>query len=127
MCLDSPARDVVSLLNDRGIDEVLGRDLQQRLLSLFLSSVDDRPHFASMYDEYLLHWDFRVSGRFALLSDVKGVERYRAWIPSTLRRLGRTLGRVQHSMEGAGEVVRVLSEFSPDISYGAQDPWGGIA
>jgi aminoglycoside/choline kinase family phosphotransferase len=125
MCLDSPARDIVSLLNDRGIDEVLGRDLQKRLLALVLSYVDDRSHFASMYDEYLLHWDFRVSGRFALLSDVKGVERYRAWIPSTLRRLGRTLARVRNSLDGAADVLHVLSDFSPEISYGAQDPWGG--
>jgi aminoglycoside/choline kinase family phosphotransferase len=126
MCIDSPARDIVSLLNDRGIDEVLGRELQQRLLSFYQSLGNSHPHFASLYDEYLLHWDFRVSGRFAFLSGHKGIERYRAFIPSTLRRLGRTLGRVKDSMEGAGDVVRVLSEFSPEISYGAQDPWGGL-
>lgn len=126
MCLDSPARDVVSLLNDRGMDEALGRDRQQRLLSYFMSSLNSHSDFASLYDEYLLHWDFRVSGRFALLSDGKGVERYRSWIPGTLRRLGRTLGRVQHRIEGAAEVLRALIEFSPEISYGARDPWGGI-
>jgi aminoglycoside/choline kinase family phosphotransferase len=127
MCLDSPARDIVSLLNDRGLDEGLGRERQQRLLSFFMSRINQHQEFARLYDEYLLLWDFRVAGRFALLADSRGVERYRAWIPSTLRRLGRTLARTQHRIDGAAETLQALSSFSPEVAQGGSDPWGGIA
>jgi aminoglycoside/choline kinase family phosphotransferase len=123
MCMDSPARDVVSLLNDRGSDIALGKDRQRQLLDYYRNEIGGPPDFLQLYDEYLLLWDFRVSGRFALLADKKGVERYRAWIPSTLRRLGRTLVRASKHIPHAEEALSVLARFSPEVDQGRQDPW----
>jgi aminoglycoside/choline kinase family phosphotransferase len=126
MCLDSPARDVVSLLNDRGMDEALGRERQQRLLSFYLQHSHADSSFAALYDEYLLLWDFRVSGRFALLAEKRGVARYATWIPGTLQRLGRTLARVQREWPEASDALAVLAAFSPEIKAGSLDPWGAV-
>jgi aminoglycoside/choline kinase family phosphotransferase len=126
MCLDSPARDVVSLLNDRGLDEALGRERQQRLLAFYTDQINRTARFSDLYDEYLLLWDFRVAGRFALLAHKRGVGHYAEWIPGTLRRLGRTLARVQGRIAGAHEALRVLTAFSPEIAEGARDPWGAV-
>lgn len=126
MCLDSPARDVVSLLNDRDADSTLGRARQQELLALFMRDINRHTNFPSLYDEYLLLWDFRVAGRFALLSEQRGIARYGAWLPGTVRRLGRTLSRVRASIPHADEALRALQAFSPLIKEGSEDPWGGI-
>jgi aminoglycoside/choline kinase family phosphotransferase len=126
MCLDSAARDVVSLLNDRGMDEALGRDRQQRLLAFYMEQQRLTASFAALYDEYLLLWDFRVSGRFALLAEQRGIARYSAWIPGTVARLGRTLARLQNSWPEARQALIELAAFSPDIKRGSLDPWGGV-
>ncbi len=123
MCLDSPARDVVSLLNDRDSDSSLGRDRQRKLLSFFMKEINSHPQFPQLYDEYLLLWDFRVSGRFALLAQKRGILHYKAWIPGTLRRLGRTLTRAQKAIPHAAEALAVLSSFSPEVEEGRRDPW----
>jgi aminoglycoside/choline kinase family phosphotransferase len=123
MCIDSPARDVVSLLNDRDSDTALGQERQRRLLQLFMREINSHRSFPQMYDEYLLLWDLRVSGRFALLAEKRGVERYKAWIPGTLRRLGRTLVRARNSIPHAEEALVALSRFSPEIAQGQREPW----
>lgn len=126
MCLDSPARDVVSLLNDRDADSMLGRERQGDLLALFMRDINRYPNFPSLFDEYLLLWDFRVAGRFALLSEQRGIARYGAWLPGTVRRLGRTLTRVRATIPHADEALQALQAFSPLIKEGSDDPWGGI-
>jgi aminoglycoside/choline kinase family phosphotransferase len=123
MCLDSPARDIVSLLNDRDSDSALGRERQRRLLSFFMTEINSYPSFPQLYDEYLLLWDFRVSGRFALLAEKRGVERYKMWIPGTLRRLGRTLVRAKQTIPYAEDALAVLARFSPEVEQGRRDPW----
>jgi aminoglycoside/choline kinase family phosphotransferase len=123
MCLESPARDVVSLLNDRDSDSALGKERQRRLLSFFMQEINSHPNFPQMYDEYLLLWDFRVSGRFALLAEKQGIVRYKAWIPGTLRRLGRTLVRTKKVIPHAEEALAALSRFSSEIEQGRRDPW----
>ncbi len=123
MCLDSPARDVVSLLNDRDSDSALGRERQRRLLSFFMREINSHRDFQRLYDEYLLLWDFRVSGRFALLAERRGIQRYNAWIPGTLRRLGRTLVRARKLIPYAEDALAVLSGFSPEVDEGRRDPW----
>lgn len=123
MCLDSPARDVVSLLNDRDSDSALGRERQRELLALFMRDVNTHENFPLLYDEYLLLWDFRVSGRFALLAEQRGIARYKTWIPGTLRRLGRTLVRAKATVPGADEALAVLSRFSTYVREGSEDPW----
>ena len=123
MCLDSPARDVVSLLNDRDSDSALGRERQRELLRKYMDEVNTFPEFPQLYDEYLLLWDFRVSGRFALLAEQRGIARYKTWIPGTLRRLGRTLVRAKSTIPEVDEAFDALVRFSPFIKEGSNDPW----
>lgn len=122
-CLDSCVRDIVSILNDRSTDEALGPDLQLELLREYpgRQAIQD---FNRLYLEYLFLWDCRVSGRFALLSQ-RGKDHYRQWIPSTLRRLGRT---VSHLIERGGyakieDFAVVLEALSPEFASGRDDPW----
>lgn len=119
MCLDSPARDVVSLLNDRGTDELLGAERHARLLRYYLDNINAHPDFLDLYQDYLLLWDFRVSGRFALLSDQRGIAHYQQWIPGTLRRLGRTLQTNRGRYAHAESALTQLCRFSEEISQGA--------
>ena len=123
MCLDSPARDIVSLLNDRDSDIALGRQRQRELLRFFMDEINIHPSFPLMYDEYLILWDLRVSGRFALLSEQRGMPRYAVWLPGTLRRLGRTLFRARDSIPEAGPALEALINFSPEVRQGFNEPW----
>src|SRR5690606_4567336 len=66
MSIVSPVRDIVSLINDRDTDSALGKTRHAALLSYFMKELSPGPDFARRYNEYLLHWDFRVSGRFVL-------------------------------------------------------------
>lgn len=124
--LASPLRDLVSLINDRGIDQALGASQQKVLIEYFSKQVQPQLSVESlmrMYNETLLQWDFRVSGRFVLLTEKKGVERYKQWLPGTLRRLGRSLARSQKYFSGVDDCLEILSKLSPEIKEGIQDPW----
>lgn len=123
MCCVSPVRDIVSLINDRDTDTALGQTRHSKLLFYFMQTLNVDEQFASRYNEYLLHWDFRVSGRFVLLAEQRGIERYRQWIPGTLRRLGRTLIRTHKDIHHLDDVLEVLTKLSPEIREGAEDPW----
>jgi aminoglycoside/choline kinase family phosphotransferase len=123
MSVNSPVRDLISLLNDRDIDMALGKSRHQRLLNYFVEQAQLGPQFVNWYNEYLLHWDFRVSGRFLQLADKRGIERYRQWVPGTLRRLGRTLVRAHTQLHGLDDVLDMLTNLSPEIAEGAGDPW----
>lgn len=123
MCLVSPVRDIVSLINDRDTDTALGRTRHTNLLAYFMQQLAVDSSFADRYNEYLLHWDFRVSGRFVLLAEQRGIARYGKWIPGTLRRLGRTLMRAHKGMHGLSDVLDMLIKLSPEIREGTEDPW----
>ncbi len=123
MSMNSPVRDIVSLINDRDTDTALGKSRHATLLAYFMEKLAVDEMFPQRYDEYLLHWDFRVSGRFVLLAEQRGVERYRQWIPGTLRRLGRTLIRAHRHMHRLDDALEVLIRLSPEIKEGVEDPW----
>lgn len=123
MCLVSPVRDIVSLINDRDTDSALGKTLHGKLLSYFMQQLAVDDAFSNRYNEYLLHWDFRVSGRFVLLAEQRGIARYGKWIPGTLRRLGRTLVRAHKNIHGLSDVLEMLTKLSPEIREGTEDPW----
>jgi aminoglycoside/choline kinase family phosphotransferase len=123
MSLVSTSRDICSLINDRDTDSALGKTRHAALLSYYMRELAVDENFGRRYDEYLLHWDFRVSGRFCLLADQRGVEKYRKWIPGTLRRLGRTLMRAQKHMHKLDDVLEILTKLSPEIKEGTEDPW----
>lgn len=121
--INSPVRDIISLINDRDMDSALGKTRHAELLKYFVDSVKPGKDFARWYNEYLLHWDFRVSGRFVQLAEKRGQKQYLKWVPGTLRRLGRTLRRAQRDIHGLDDVLQIVSELSPEIGEGYQDPW----
>jgi aminoglycoside/choline kinase family phosphotransferase len=122
-CTVSPVRDIVSLINDRDIDVSLGKSLHRQVLEYYMKEMGTGEGFQEQYNECLLHWDLRVAGRFIYLSEKKRAERYREWVPGTLRRIGRTLFRVEHSMRKVDDVITILSGLSDEIREGLEDPW----
>jgi aminoglycoside/choline kinase family phosphotransferase len=122
-CTVSPVRDIVSLINDRDIDVSLGKSLHRQLLEYYMKEMETGESFQEQYNECLLHWDLRVAGRFIYLCEKKKAERYREWVPGTLRRIGRTLFRVEHSMPKVDDVIDILSGLSGEIREGLEDPW----
>lgn len=121
--------DVVSLLNDRDMDSLLGPELYHSLVltaaSTLTSSVDDRARFLWEYDRVLLQRDLKVSGRFAKLVQVRGLLQYGKWIPGTLRRIGRTLERIIAQGEPYPAYDSFLTAVSPlfeEIRQGYEDP-----
>lgn len=122
-CLTSPARDVVSLLNDRGTDEALGRERHSQLLRYYMRELGCRLDFAFQYDITLLHWDLRVSGRFVKLGIKMQTGFYEQFIPGTLRRLGRTLARCHRTLAGLEDMLEILVAMSPEVRSGSDDVW----
>lgn len=119
------AYDAVGLLNDRDTDSALGTEHYVELVRYFASKWRAHHPFYEEYDRTLLQRDLKVAGRFAKLVSVRGLNQYGAWIPGTLRRLGRTLERLT---EGRGEraaysrLLEIMTEIVPDVRAGADDP-----
>jgi hypothetical protein len=84
--------DVIGLLNDRDTDSALGAHLYNSLLSYFFSLFNEDLRFE--YYMGLLQRDLKVAGRFAKLSQERGLKQYEAWIPGTVRRIGETLEKL---------------------------------
>ncbi len=120
-CYESYARDLASLLNDRDMDSLLGEEVQRLGYGAFLKGKGwqengkEAESFHLHYLQYLLHWDFRVSGRFALLAEKKSRTQYAAWIPGTVRRLHRGLLALEKEFPEVPDAIsiveRVCQEF----------------
>ncbi len=80
--------DVVSLLNDRDTDALIGEKFYETLLSYFFSKIEDPSR--NDYLKVLLQRDLKVAGRFAKLV-TNGRDSYEQWISGTLSRIERTL------------------------------------
>jgi len=98
--LAPPQYDLASLLNDRETDRVIGPDMENRLLDYYLRKREemgeaplDRDEFFADYVLSALQRDCKVVGRFYYLDTVKGKPGYKKYIPPTLKRLRRNLGR----------------------------------
>jgi aminoglycoside/choline kinase family phosphotransferase len=122
-CLVSPARDIVSLINDRGMDDLLGKTKHSALLKFFVKELQYSADFEFIYNMTLLHWDLRVTGRFVKLNQKFKTDKYQQWIPSTLRRLGRTLQRAEKTLHGLDSLLEVAYKLSPEVREGFTDPW----
>jgi aminoglycoside/choline kinase family phosphotransferase len=114
-CFTSPARDIVSLINDRGMNELLGAELHSSLYKFYKDSLDLGDAFDRIYDLTLLHWDLRVSGRFIKLNQKFETDRYSEWLPSTLRRLAHTLKRMQPSFDSLSDLMEISIRISPEM------------
>jgi len=120
--LAPPAYDLVSLLNDRDMDEALGGELYRECLERFRLNSGFDAGFYRMYDQVLLQRDFKVAGRFEKLASVRGLENYRKWIPGTLRRIGATLERIVATNSQPIDFsasLEVLCRYFPEIRSGA--------
>lgn len=98
--LAPPQYDLASLLNDRETDSVVKPDIEARLIDYYLERREalgaprmDRGEFLADYILSALQRDFKVVGRFYYLDLVKGKPGYKKYIPPTLARLRRNLGR----------------------------------
>ncbi|MCB0353516.1 MAG: phosphotransferase [Bdellovibrionales bacterium] len=120
--LNSPVRDILALLNDRDIDSALGKSRHAELLSYFIETAKVKD-FARLYNEYLFHWDCRVSGRFGLLAYQKGRKKYEQWIDGTLRRLARTILRTHRDFPGMDDLLEIGMRYLPAMREGVEDPW----
>ncbi|MFN8389138.1 MAG: phosphotransferase [Bdellovibrionota bacterium] len=115
--------DLVSLLNDRDMDSVLGGDRYRLIIAAFRRTRTDPGQFAAEYDRVLLQRDLKVAGRFAKLSALRGLRQYERWIPGTVRRIGSTLERLT-AREGDtphyGGALDLLQRYLPDVRAGAE-------
>lgn len=109
-CQASCARDIVSLINDRDMDQALGPKLHRELLDYFISRAHHKD-FEKMFLEHTLQWDLRVSGRFHLFVEQRGMPEYAKWIPGTLARIGRTLKKLPEF----AEAHEVIGRYVPGI------------
>lgn len=111
--------DLASLLNDRETDRVVTPALEEQLLGYYLDRMaewdaprPDRDEFREIYLLSALQRDLKVVGRFRYLDLVKGKPAYTRFIPATLRRIGRNLGRTP----GVEHLAPVLAEHFEEIA-----------
>ena len=118
--------DFIGLLNDRDTDAALGVDLYKSLVRYCFELSGRRAgEFFPEYDEALLQRDLKVAGRFAKLVAVRGLEGYRGWIAGTVRRIGRTLQRMELRSDCPTEfreLCRVLKCALPEVQDGWDTP-----
>jgi len=104
--LAPPQYDLASLLNDRETDNVIVPELEEQLISYYLSRREamgeprvDRDEFFEIYLLSAIQRDLKVVGRFNYLDLVKGKPGYKKFIPAILRRLKRNLGKIPRLKE----------------------------
>jgi aminoglycoside/choline kinase family phosphotransferase len=83
--------DLVSLLNDRDTDSLLGEETYNQLLEYFFKSHPNGEELRAEYPLVLLQRDLKVAGRLSKMVKVRGLPKYSKWVPGTVRRIARTL------------------------------------
>jgi aminoglycoside/choline kinase family phosphotransferase len=83
--------DVVSLLNDRDTDQLLGEKVYDDLLEYFYSAHPNGSDLRIEYPLVLLQRDLKVAGRLSKMIYVRGLPKYAQWVPGTVSRISRTL------------------------------------
>ncbi len=115
--------DLVSLLHDRDIDHELGDALICKLFDSFAKNLTaPRVTLQEHYTEVLLQRHFRLAGQFLSLTEKTGNPQYAAWVPGSLKRLGRFLAKY----EPAKEIAPLLSAAVPEIHEGMERPFSFI-
>lgn len=115
----SQAYDAASLLNDRDTDQALGARRWLSLLQYARATLGAQADFERQFLECSLQRDLRLAGQFWNLSRLRGKLQYEKWVPGCLRRIGRVMAELGRWPE----LLKDLSEFSPEIKAGASAPW----
>lgn len=129
--------DIVALLNDRDMDQAIGKQLYRETLDEFvrLTGSGADANWQAEYACVLLQRDLKVAGRFAKLVQTRGLDRYGLWIPGTERRIGRNLAKLSRDTSaasgspfvGSGEtktVLEIIARYRPSVAEGAaQESW----
>ncbi|HSF56796.1 MAG TPA: phosphotransferase [Candidatus Binatia bacterium] len=116
--LAPPHYDLASLLNDRVTDSVIEPELENQLLSYYLdrkieieAKAINRDEFTELYLLSAIQRDLKVVGRFYYLDIVKGKTAYKRFIPPTVRRLKRNLGRLPQTEK----LIPLLAEYYEEM------------
>jgi aminoglycoside/choline kinase family phosphotransferase len=116
--LAPPQYDLASLLNDRITDTVITPALEERLLRYYMDAraaqtgaALNAEEFREIYLLSAIQRDLKVVGRFWYLDLVKGKPGYRKFIPGTLRRLKRNLGRLRETEA----LIPILAEYYEEL------------
>jgi len=83
--------DLVSLLNDRDTDVLLGAETYNLLLEYFFKTHPNGDELRNEYPLVLLQRDLKVAGRLSKMVHVRGLSKYQKWVPGTVRRIAKTL------------------------------------
>lgn len=129
--LATKSYDLVSLLNDRDMDQAIGEPLYRKTVVQFGAllvedgAIGGMDEFFAEYDRVLLQRDLKVAGRFGKLVALRGLTHYGSWIPGTIRRIGRTIER----LSARGGTLAALEQFFdqvaavvPELRDGAATP-----
>jgi aminoglycoside/choline kinase family phosphotransferase len=116
--LAPPQYDLASLLNDRITDSVIHRDLEEKLVGYYIDrrvdlekQIINRDEFTELYLLSAIQRDLKVVGRFYYLDLVKGKTAYKKFIPPTLNRLKRNLGRLPQTQG----LIPILAEHYKEM------------
>ncbi len=117
--------DLASLLNDRGVDQLLGQRRCRLLMQYYFSSVGEGKEKLREFDRCLLQRDLKVVGRFEKLAVTRGLSRYRKWISPTLYRIGQTMERIikDSASESYSRALDRLTNLLPEVVEGRKDPF----
>ncbi len=83
--------DLASLLRDRGVGEILGRESEMELLDYYRRQSAADSSITNRYFETLLQRSLKILGTFARQALTRGRDHYLDFIPSTLRTIERCL------------------------------------
>jgi aminoglycoside/choline kinase family phosphotransferase len=83
--------DMASLLRDRGVARVLGRDTELELLDYYGAHVGQPLRLSGHYFETLLQRSIKILGTFAKQVIVRGRQHYLEFIPPALESIQRCI------------------------------------
>lgn len=86
--------DVASLLRDRGVGRVLGREAEERLIERYREKLGADVSLRVRYDECLLQRTIKILGTFASQAVVRGRQHYLDFIPPALETLRECTARL---------------------------------
>jgi len=118
ICLESYARDISSLLQDRDFGDLVGDEIIKQGYQRFLEKSGVGDQFSQHYLEYRFHWNCRVSGQFRKLVDLDQKPLYEQWIAGSLRRLGESSVELVGVIPGMDDFIEIVSKYLPEYADG---------